>query len=157
MTARVTFVVGAIAITLGFAGCATTVAPVDTTPDATAAADATSSPISEVTDLESCEAFTDVSTIAQNALTGRQDQRMTQQEYDGWMRLATRVLDRIPTRGEGAVSDAIEALKEAAPAVPAGAYGGASSGVLGSDAAAPLVEACAAAGYEMFTEAFTGG
>lgn len=159
-TSRLAFAVGTVAIIAGITGCATAMAPADTVADATETAVATPSPTTRdatVTDEESCEVFTDVSTILQNATAGLHDERMTQQEYDGWLRLATRVLDRVPTRGEGAVSDAIDALKEAAPAVPAGTYGAASIGTPEWYAAAPLAKACSAAGYQIFAEGFTGG
>lgn len=110
-----------------------------------------------VTDEESCEVFSDVSTILHNAMTGLRDGHMKQQEYDGWLRLATRVLDRIPTRGEGGVSDGIAALKAAAPAIPAGTTGTPSIGTPEWYNAAPLADACSAAGYQIASEAFTGG
>lgn len=111
----------------------------------------------EVTDEQSCEAFVDVSTILFNADVGLREGRMGRQEHTAWLRLATRVLDRIPIRGEGAVSDAILALKQAAPAIPAGAIGPTDIGTPEWYSAAELVDACSDAGYELSTEAFTGG
>ncbi|MBU4465303.1 MAG: hypothetical protein KKH75_05595, partial [Actinobacteria bacterium] len=64
-------------------------------------------PATAVTDKQSCEEFGDVSTILQNASADLHSQRMTQQEYNGWLQLASRVLGRIPTRGEGDVSNTI--------------------------------------------------
>ena len=155
--------IGLVAIVVGGgAGCAVPTGPIDKTPEATgtpisSAAAASAIPPSAVTDVDSCEAFGDVSTILQNAMSGLYDERMSQQEYDGWLRLATRVLDRVPTRGEGAVSDAIAALKEAAPAIPIGAIGATSIGTSEWYVAAPLVEVCREAGSEIVTEGFTGG
>ncbi|MCC2032676.1 hypothetical protein [Microbacterium allomyrinae] len=111
----------------------------------------------KVTDQESCAAFDDVSTILQNAHMGLSSGRMSQQEYDGWLRLATRVLDRVPTSGEGAVSDGIAASKAAAPAIPLGTI---APPLIGGDAwnnAAPLAAACTAAGYVFVVESWTGG
>ncbi|QEW03027.1 hypothetical protein [Microbacterium lushaniae] len=112
---------------------------------------------STVTDIETCEAFTDVSTILQNAGAALHEGRMSQKEYDGWMRLATRVLDRVPTRGEGAVSDAVAALKAEYPPIPAGAQGATSIGNPGPNTAPSPADACEAAGYQIFAEGFTGG
>lgn len=109
-----------------------------------------------MTDQDSCEAFSDVSTILQNATAGLHDGRMTQRENDG-LRLATRVLDRVPTRGEGAVSDAIAALKEISPAVPAGTLGATAIASPEWYAAAPLADACSTAGQQIIVEGFVGG
>ena len=148
----------ALAVTVAIAGCAGA-DPVASTPDATSAA--TPSPVSTastVTDVETCEAFTDVSTIYQNATVALREGRMAQQEYDGWMRLATRVLDRVPIRGEGAVSEAVAALKAAAPPIPSGTDGGTVIGDPKWHETAPSpAEACRAAGYQLFAEGFTGG
>lgn len=149
----------ALAVAAGVAGCATAV-PVALTPEAAAPAATPSSvsTASTVTDVDTCEAFTDVSTILQNAMVALREGRMTQQEYDGWMRLATRVLDRVPTRGEGAVSDVVEVLKAAAPPVPSGTDGATSIGDPEWMVTAPSpADACDAAGYQHFAEDFTGG
>ncbi len=127
----------------------------------TATQAATPSPISTVstvTDIETCEAFTDVSTILQNATVALHEGRMSQREFDGWMRLATRVLDRVPTRGEGAVSEAVVALKAAAPPIPSGTVSETSFGdpEWNMTAASPA-DACGTAGYQLFAEGFTGG
>jgi hypothetical protein len=140
-------------------GCASA-EPADALPDVAATASAPTvtpaSPNVVVTDIETCEAFTDVSTILHNAMVGVYEGRMTQQEYDGWMRLATRVLDRVPTRGEGAVSEAVEALKAASPAVPPGGSGATNIDTPEAGTPSPA-DACRAAGYELFAEGFTGG
>ncbi len=109
-----------------------------------------------VTDLASCEAITDVSTIVFNATVALHSGRMTQQEYDGWLRLATRVLDRVPTTGEGAVSDAIASLKTIAPAVPEASTGPTNIGTAEWNAV-PLADACKAAGSDLQVQAFAGG
>jgi hypothetical protein len=110
-----------------------------------------------VTDVESCEAFSDISTILQNANAGFYEGRMSQQEFDGWMRLATRVLDRVPTSGVGPVSEAIDTLKELSPAIPAGTIAPTTLGSSEWMQAAPLAAACEDAGYTLAAEGFTGG
>ncbi|KAA9148458.1 hypothetical protein F6B41_07935 [Microbacterium lushaniae] len=152
-------VLGMAVIVAGITGCAAP-AGLDATPDpsvTTTTPPTTVAAEDTIADQESCEAFSDVSTILQNATVGKLEKRMTQQEYDGWMRLATRVLDRVPTRGEGAVSDAITKLKEVAPAIPVGTGGAANIGTPEWIAAAPLADACIAAGYPLHVEGFTGG
>ncbi|WP_342001472.1 hypothetical protein MRBLWH7_001869 [Microbacterium sp. LWH7-1.2] len=139
------------------AGCAA-LTPTDTAPDTASTAIATPSAAEHmVTDAESCAAFGDVLTILHNAMVGLTEERMTQQEYDGWLRLATRVLDRVPTSGKGAVSDAIAALKEAAPPLPQGAMGSTTLGTPELYNGASLADACSAAGAELAAEGFTGG
>lgn len=122
-----------------------------------ASAEATSS-LTPITDEVTCDAFGDVSTIVGNADAGLRDGRMAEQEQQGWYRLAQRVLDRVPTTGDGAVSDAVAALKAIAPASIPGASATPS---IGSDewesARAQLAEACNDAGYEMWLAMFTGG
>lgn len=156
---RLAVAVVLVAIGAGSSGCAAPGVQPDLTtePAAGTAGDAGPVESTEVTDVESCEAFVDVLTILQNANAGLHDGRMGQQEYDGWMRLATRVLDRVPERGEGPVSDAIVALKQAAPAIPAGAMGSTDLGTPKWANAAPLADLCSAAGYDLFAEGFTGG
>lgn len=148
----------ALTVTAVIAGCAPA-EPAASTPEPTtpviAASPATTT--STVTDVETCEAFTDVSTILQNAGVALYEGRMSQKEYDGWMRLATRVLDRVPTRGEGAVSEAIAALKRENPPIPSGTYGATSLGSPGPNTSSSPVDACEAAGYQLFAEGFTGG
>ena len=109
-------------------------------------------------DAESCGAFGDVMTITANADVGLRDGRMAEQEQQGWYRLAARVLDRVPTSGDGAVSDAVEALKDVVPAPAPGAMG---TSAFGSDewnnAQHVLASACTEAGLELTISMFTGG
>ncbi len=110
------------------------------------------------TDEDICRAFSDVLTITVNADAGLRDGRMAQQEQLGWYRLATRELDHIPTNGDGAVSDALGALKSAAPPIILGALLPTGIGTADWDmASADLSSACIAAGFEEAVEAFTGG
>ncbi|MBW9119063.1 hypothetical protein JNB63_03060 [Microbacterium trichothecenolyticum] len=150
---------GAVAIVGSAAGCAASATPTATTSDLAVTATATPSTTAEptVTDAESCAAFGDVLTILQNAMVGVTEERMTQQEYNGWLRLATRVLDRVPTSGEGAVSDAITELKEAAPPIALGAMGSTNLGTHEWYSSTSLADACAAAGTQLSAEGFTGG
>lgn len=159
---RFAFSVGLIAVLAGVAGCAAPTGSAEAGPTADDGPVVTSSPTmtsaTTVTDKESCDAFGDVTTITFNADLGLQDGRMAQQEHDGWYRLATRVLDRVPTSGTGTVSDTIAALKQAAPPIPLGTPG--TTGFNTDEwntAAAPLLEACNAAGSDLASEGFTGG
>ncbi|NYE21604.1 hypothetical protein BJ991_003632 [Microbacterium immunditiarum] len=83
---------------------------------------------------------------------------MSAQEQGGWYRLATIVLDRVPTRGEGAVSATVAALQAVVPPVPLAAMG---RGEIGSDGWdqqwSAVFQSCADAGSEIATVAFTGG
>ena len=111
-----------------------------------------------VTDASTCEAFGDVLTITGNADIALDQGRIQRLEHDGWERLATRVLDRLPTTGEGAVSEVIAQLRETAPAIASGA--GFSTGIGSAgwhEGVRALLEACQSAGSDLAAEAFTGG
>lgn len=145
----------------GFAGCAASTelnsAGLDA-PPATALEDSGGTASSGVTDEETCRQFSDVKTIVDNAYIGVIEGRMERLEQDGWHRLATRVLDRIPSAGSGDVSDALAAAKDAAPAVPLAAFGPPTIATEEwSDAANALSLACSEAGFEFGVEMFTGG
>lgn len=111
-----------------------------------------------ITDEITCAGFGDVLTITANADAGLRDGRMAEQEQQGWYRLATRILDGVPTRGEGAVTEVIGALKAAAPAVNLGAVAATGIGSpewnQGLD---DLSMACTEAGTELAVQMFTGG
>lgn len=111
-----------------------------------------------VTDEVTCTAFGDILTITGNVDVALREGRMEAQEQQGWYGLATRVLGRIPTRGEGAVSDAIAALRELAPATAPGVVGtpgfGTAEWIRGTQ---KLDAACADAGAEVTVEGFAGG
>lgn len=97
---------------LGACGaCAAGTAVQRPTPTAPAAGD-------PLDDAAVCSAYGDVMTIVENADLGLADGRMAAQERDGWHRLATRVLDRLPADEDSAVRSAIARLQEAAPADP---------------------------------------
>lgn len=135
-------------------GAATTAVPAAPTPTPTQ----TSSERETVTDAETCSAIGDVLSITFNTELAVRQERMSSHEQEGWYRLATRVLDRVPTRGEGPVSEAVAALREVAPPLELAAYG---TAAVGSDewnaVTARAHEACADAGSEIATTSFTGG
>jgi hypothetical protein len=111
-----------------------------------------------VSDAVTCAAFGDVLTIVDNADAGLRDGRMEAQEQEGWYRLATRVLDRVPTSGDGAVSDAVLALRDIAPVISQGVVQ--PSGIQTDEwmsAQTRLVDACMGAGVDVAMEMFTGG
>ncbi|WP_309615885.1 hypothetical protein [Salinibacterium sp.] len=110
------------------------------------------------TDKETCSMFGGVLTVVANADAGVRDGRMEAQEQQGWYRLATRILDRVPTATEGAVSDAINSLKDAAPIIAQAKMGTPGIGSAGWDSGyQTLSEACSNAGAELALEMFTGG
>jgi len=145
---QVVIVLLALCGTLALTGCATgaDAAPTETSASAVAA-----------TDEMTCAGFGDVLTITANADAGLRDGRMEEQEQQGWYRLATRVLDRVPVREEGAVSDAMVELKDAAPAIAIGVIETPGIGSAEWDSAnQALGDACADVGGPSI-EMFTGG
>ena len=110
-------------------------------------------------DASACAAVSDVMTILENADMALREGRMAAQEQQGWYRIATRVLDSIPTDDDGAVNRGVSELQEIAPAVRAGT--GAEPVGLGTKAwhetLATLAGPCTAAGSELTIGMFTGG
>jgi len=154
---RSALALGAAFAILVTAGCAA-----DTAPDVEASVSpmpaSTSSETDAATDEASCAGVGDVLTILHNVDAAVKDARMSDQERGLWHALATRVLERVPASGEGPVSEALVAYKEAVPVVGAGGGGAASFDSDSANAAgADLREACEAAGYEIMTEGFVGG
>lgn len=108
-------------------------------------------------DAEICSAYGDVLTILENADIALDDGRMEPQEHRGWHALATRVLDRLPSTGDGPVHSAVAELK--AVAVPAG-RGQAPEGVRSLEwyaAEEALGAACDELGTPLAISMFTGG
>lgn len=110
-----------------------------------------------------CTAFGDVLTIVENADLGLAERRMATQEQLGWYRLATRVLDRLPADGDGAVQAAIADLQDAAPvdapadpSAPATEATGVGSPEWGR-AQSELGTACEEIGAPLEISVFTGG
>lgn len=154
---RIALSVSAVSVALALAGCAANADPAPSTASTPAA---TSAPASSgaSTDEETCVEFGDVLTITSNADAGLRDGRMAEQEQQGWYRLASRVLDRVPTRGEGAVSDAVTALKDAVPAITPGAMGTSAFGSSAwNSAQKSMIDACADVSAEVTIQMFTGG
>ena len=106
-----------------------------------------------------CAQFGDVETIIGNAGSALRDGRMQQQEYDGWLRVAARVLSRIPADTDDAIGAAIVAAQDAAPATPIGIVGEGFDPLSAEWAAASLAVhgACEAEGVPVVGEGFTGG
>lgn len=140
--------------------------PADGTEEPEAASSAAPSPATDdpaqddaPDDAATCVAFSDVMTIVENADLGLADGRMAEQERDGWHRLATRVLGRLPSGGDSAVQTAVGDLQAAAPAVAVGTF--AESTGVGSpewaQAQADLGDACEALGAPLTIAPFTGG
>lgn len=140
--------------------------PADGTEEPEAASSAAPSPATDAPaqddgpdDAATCVAFSDVMTIVENADLGLADGRMAEQERDGWYRLATRVLGRLPSGGDSAVQTAVGDLQAAAPAVAVGTF--AESTGVGSpewaQAQADLGDACEALGAPLTIAPFTGG
>ena len=140
--------------------------PADGTEEPEAASSAAPSPATDAPaqddapdDAATCVAFSDVMTIVENADLGLADGRMAEQERDGWYRLATRVLGRLPSGGDSAVQTAVGDLQAAAPAVAVGTFAE-STGVGSpewSQAQADLGDACEALGAPLTIAPFTGG
>lgn len=109
-------------------------------------------------DAAACTAYGDVLTILENADLSFADGRMDAQEHDGWYRLATRVLDRLPSDGDSAVQAAIGALQAAAPVTPGAP--GESIGVHSPEwdaGESDLGDACDDVGAPLTITMFTGG
>ena len=146
-------------VALMVAGCggSADAQPDPTTPPETNQTDAPGDDVAM--DAAACSAVSDVMTIVENADIALSEGRMAAQEHQGWHSLATRVLDRIPSKGDGPISQAVGELKMAAPAVPAGSGDepvGIRSQAWGT-ALTALSDACVAVDAELTIGMFTGG
>ncbi|MBD3941848.1 hypothetical protein IF188_09095 [Microbacterium sp. NEAU-LLC] len=105
-----------------------------------------------------CEAISDVMTIQDNVDAAVRQGRMGLQERDGWYRLATRELQRIPTQSTSLLSQQLAAFQATIPHTDPGAF---TTPVVGTDvwgaAASQLSQLCAAAGHQIILQGFTGG
>ena len=110
-------------------------------------------------DVSACAAVSDVQSIVENADIALAEGRMAVQEQQGWYEVATRVLHRIPSSGDSAVSQGVADLQEAVPAVESWAR--TEPTVIRSDAwrdaLDALFEPCQAVDSELAISMFTGG
>ncbi len=110
-------------------------------------------------DAAACEAVSDVQTIVENADIALSEGRMAVQEQQGWYEVATRALHRIPSSGDGAVSQGVADLQEAVPTVET--WTRTEPAVVRSDAwydaLGTLAEPCIAVESELSISMFTGG
>ena len=108
---------------------------------------------------EVCAQFGDVETIIINAGSALRDGRMDEREYQGWLRVATRVLSRIPADPSTSIGAAIANAQDVAPATPIGIIGDDFDALSGEWGAASLAvyEACEAEGVPVVGEGFSGG
>ena len=98
-------------------GCGASAEPAATPPAEMTQADAAENDVA--LDVAACEAISDVLTIVENADIALREGRMAAQEQQGWYKIAVRTLDRIPSTGDGAISQGVADMKEAGPAVDA--------------------------------------
>jgi hypothetical protein len=147
--AYILFISIAVAGVVGLSGC--TAAGAETVPEATPASAAS-------TDALTCAGINDIRTIIANADVGLRDGRMAAQEQEGWYRLAARVVHRLPSSDESAVSEAVAELQNVVPNEELGSVG---STEIGSaewyDSFDGLDAACTEAGVEPAVGMFTGG
>lgn len=114
---RTTGVSALVLVGLMVAGCGggTVAESEPTSPAETTPADAHEDDVAR--DAAACEAVSDVMTIVENADIALNEGRMAAQEQQGWYEVAIHTLDRIPSTGDGAVSQGVADLKNAGPAV----------------------------------------
>jgi hypothetical protein len=105
-------------------------------------------------DEATCAALGDVRTILYNSRAAFETDRMSQDELNLWADLASRVLSNTPHADHGAIADAVDAVKEAAPdgqsLLAAFALGA-------PDPTAELAAACEAGGFAVVMSGFVGG
>ncbi|GAB2469990.1 hypothetical protein [Xylanimonas ulmi] len=110
-------------------------------------------------DTAACAAVSDAQSIVENADIALREGRISDQEQQGWYAVATRVLHRIPSGGDSAVSQGVAALQGTVSEVKAGAWAepfAIRSNAWG-DALRALDEPCQAAGSELSVSMFVGG
>lgn len=159
---RVVGVAVVVAAVMG--GCSANAQTVQSEATQDAAPPQESAPAEPVTgepfdDAALCVAYGDVISILENVDIALDEGRMEAQEHRGWYQLATRVLDRLPSDGDGTVAGAIADLQEIAPAIPAGAAAEA-TGVRSPEwlsTEETLGVACDEVGSPLTISVFTGG
>lgn len=137
-------------------GCTASAEPAASPPAETTQAEAPKDDVA--LDVAACDAVSDVMTIVDNADIALHEGRMAAQEQQGWYKVATRTLDRIPSTGDSAISQGVADMKEAAPAVPTGAW----SEPIDMEpawriAVTSLSAPCEAVDAELTLQGFTGG
>jgi len=161
---RVAIGIAAFACTLALSGCATPVGDPSvastqpaTEPGATRLTAPAATP-GVITDAVTCTGIGDVVSVRFNADVAVSEGRMDTTEQAGWYRVATIMLSRVPTRGDGAVSESVATLQSLVPSVPLAAMGGRE---IASDDTTQewdaVFDSCAEAGAEIATVSFTGG
>jgi hypothetical protein len=111
-----------------------------------------------VTDKETCAGIGDIAAITFNTDMAVFQGRMTTEEQQNWYRMATRVLDRVPTSGAGSVSEAVTNLQTEFPPIAPGGMGATAIGTDKWDTAYSAVyDSCEKAGFTIETWGFTGG
>ncbi len=150
MRHRMAVAAGVLAAVLGLAGCSE---------DAEAEPAPTPEVESQPDESGTCAAFSDVLSILENADIALSEGRMDVQEHRGWYQLAGRVLERLPSGGDGAVDDALAALQEIDPAVAPGKGLGSAAARAPEwyDAEEPLGAACDELGTPVVISMMTGG
>lgn len=112
-----------------------------------------------ITAQETCAQLGDVMTILHNARASFTEGRSVQQEYDGAIRLASRVLARVTVEAGSKLADAVDTVKAIAPAVQVGAAQASfdPDSEEWDSARYSVATACTEAGSEIGVEAWTGG
>lgn len=149
--------VSAIMLSACSSASASASAPASTETGAPSASQSQAPAASEVTDADTCNAFSDVLTILQNATVAFNQGRTEKTEYEGWLSLATRVLATVPTRGQGAVAEDVKRLQSIAPPVSTGLGGSSPISKLDWTEGVPIGDDCASAGQEIQVQGFVGG
>ena len=108
---------------------------------------------------ELCAQWADVETIIFNAGSAFRDGRTEEQEYQGWLRIATRALSRIDADVATTLGAAIANAQDVAPATPIGMTGDPFDPLAADwgDASLAVRAACEAEGFPPVGEGFTGG
>ncbi len=113
----------------------------------------------EGVDVEACVQFGDVLTLIYNESVAFQEGRASQQEMDGALRLATRILHRIEADPATPVGIALTDLKRVATEIGPGAMFEPfdADGEAWNDAYLAMSSACTDAGSQLAVSAWTGG
>jgi len=132
---------------------------VEASPSVTPSAEPTAAPTNFAKAVAACAQISDVGTIVLNAGSAFTDKRLTEQEWQGALALAARVLQRVDTDDGTAMSGRIDKLKNLFPYVGSPPAPGQVFEVTPEASAAyhDVSDACQAAGAESGVAAWTGG